>query len=431
MGDGPPARRLRSLGLSTTANTSAATLPAPAWWRRALGAAARPWAPAWRDAALALVASRVVAWAAASLGVVLGGSRAPGLPAGIPEWLAAPFAHWDALHFAGIARHGYPAAPGDAWAFLPGYPAAARAVGEVVGSMWAGGVLVSVACFAGALVLLGKLVAVECGPAAARRAVWLMALFPASLFATAFYSEGLFLLASIGAVYAARRERWAWAAAAAAAATVTRSTGVLLLVPLVWLAWRARREVAGARGAALAGTAASGRAPSASGPLALAWLLLPLAALGALLAYAGLHAGDALAPWHAEDVWGRSFHGPFSAVVYAFGHPLGRGVFEPGWMGPLGLAFLALAVVGILGALLRLPAVYGTYALLALAAPLSAPWPDHPLMSFPRFLLGAFPVFMWLGLATRRRAVLGTVLGVFAVALIFLSARFGMWLWVA
>lgn len=428
MGDGPPARRLRSLGLSTTAHTSTATLPAPAWWRRALGAATRPWPPAWRDAVLALVASRIVAWAAASLGAVLGGSRAPGLPAGPPEWLAAPFARWDALHFAGIARHGYPGAPGDAWAFLPGYPALARGVGEVVGSMWAGGVLVSLVCFAGALVVLGKLVALECGPAAARRAVWLVALFPASLFATAFYSEGLFLLASIGAVYAARRERWAWAGAAAAVATATRSAGVLLLVPLVWMAWQSRR----AAGAAVSsGAASGGSGASRRSLLARAWLLLPLAALGGLLAYAGLHAGDALAPWHAEDVWGRSFHGPFSAVVYAVGHPLGRGVFEPGWMGPLGLAFLALAAVGTAGALLRLPAAYGLYALVALAAPLSTPWPDHPLMSFPRFLLTAFPVFMWLALVTRRRVVLGAVLGVFTVGLAFLSARFGMWLWVA
>jgi hypothetical protein len=389
----------------------------------------RPWAPAWRDAALALIASRLVAWAAASLGVVLGGSRAPGLPAGPPEWLAAPFARWDALHFAGIARHGYPGAPGDAWAFLPGYPALARGVGEVVGSMWAGGVLVSLVCFAGALVLLGKLVALECGPAAARRAVWLMALFPASLFATAFYSEGLFLLASIGAVYAARRERWAWAGAAAAVATVTRSTGLLLLVPLVWMAWRSRRAGAMPPGAEAPPPARA--IPSGGSPLALAWLLLPLAALGGLLAYAGLHAGEALAPWHAEDAWGRSFHGPFSAVVYALGHPLGRGVFEPAWMGPLGLAFLALAVVGTAGAFRRLPVPYGLYALLTLAAPLSAPWPDHPLMSFPRFLLTAFPVFMWLGLATRRRVVSGAVLGLFTVGLAFFSARFGMWLWVA
>jgi hypothetical protein len=298
--------------------------------------------------------------------------------------------------------------------------------------MWAGGVLVSLVCFAGALVLLGKLVSLECGPAAARRAVWLMALFPASLFATAFYSEGLFLLASIGAVYTARRERWAWAGAAAAVATVTRTTGVLLLVPLVWMAWQSRRARAAPPGAAPpAGATPSGAALPARSALTLAWLLLPLAALGGLLAYAGLHAGDALAPWHAEDVWGRSFHGPFSAVVYALGHPLGRGVFEPAWMGPLGLAFLALAAVGTAGALLRLPAAYGLYALLALAAPLSAPWPDHPLMSFPRFLLTAFPVFMWLGLATRRRVVLGAVLAVFTVGLAFVSARFGMWLWVA
>jgi hypothetical protein len=356
------------------------------------------------------VVSRALAWGAAGLGLALGGSRAPGLPAGLPDWVAAATARWDALHFASVARHGYPAGPGEAWAFMPGFPLAARGLGAVLGSLWAGGIAVSVLAFAGALVLLGRLVALDSGAAAGRRAVWLMALFPASVFATAFYSEGVFLLATIGAVYAARRERWAWAGAAGAVAALTRQTGVLVLIPLAGLAWTAAPR------------------PRARD---LASLALVPAALGAVLLYAAVHAGDALAPWHAQAIWGRAFHGPFSAVVDALGHPLGRGGFEPGWMGPLGLAFLALGAVGALGALARGPAVYGLYALAVLAVPLSAPWPEHPLMSLPRFVLAAFPVFGWLALVTGRRAVLAGVLVVLAVGLALFSARFGMWLWIA
>ena len=77
--------------------------------------------------------------------------------------------------------------------------------------------VVSLACFAGALWLLAAAGRARAGPrVAAARRVWLLALFPASLFFGAPYSESLFLLVSVGAFYAARTGRWAWAGALAA-----------------------------------------------------------------------------------------------------------------------------------------------------------------------------------------------------------------------
>ncbi|HEY2636689.1 MAG TPA: hypothetical protein VGI54_04815, partial [Solirubrobacteraceae bacterium] len=119
------------------------------------------------------MASRALAWGAAWLALALGHSRAPGVPGGLPQWLAAPTARWDAIHFATLVRHGYPAHGAPDWAFLPGFPLAARAAGWLLGSMWAGGVAVSLVSFAGALALLSRLVALECDAATARRAVWL------------------------------------------------------------------------------------------------------------------------------------------------------------------------------------------------------------------------------------------------------------------
>ena len=49
----------------------------------------------------------------------------------------------------------------------------------------------------------------------AERAVLLLLLFPTSFFLTAFYTEGLFLLLTVGAFLAARRGRWAVAGALA------------------------------------------------------------------------------------------------------------------------------------------------------------------------------------------------------------------------
>jgi len=355
--------------------------------------------------------SRALAWGGASVAVAVAGSRAPGVPGGLPDAVAAPIARWDALHLHAIATGGYPSAPGAQWAFFPGFPLLSRAAG----GGWVAGALLSTACLLLALVALHRLTALDLGERVARRTVWLTALFPASLFGSAYYSEGLFLALTVGCVLAARRDRWAAAGVLGGAAALTRSTGVLLLLPLAALAWRRRAR-----------------------PAQAAWLALVPAGLGAFLLYAGVRTGDALAPWHAQRTWGRAFHGPLSAIPYALGDArsaLGHafsaaapGQFEPPWMKLALIAALGWALVATAGALRRLPAGYGLYALAALAVPLSSPWPDHPLMSLVRFLAVLFPLQMWQ--ATRRRGFVAAVV-VSAVGLVVLSARFGTWAWAA
>jgi len=265
------------------------------------------------------------------------------------------------------------------------------------------------------LAVVHRLAAVELGPAAARRAVWLLALFPGAFFFGAAYSEGPFLLFTAGAVLAARRERWVLAGAAGAAAVLTRSTGILVLVPLVVLAWRARPPARAA-----------------------AWLALVPAALAGWLAVAGVRAGDVLAPWHAQAGWGRGVHAPLAALVYGIedawralphlGAAAAPGQFEPPWMKVALLALALAALAAAAGAWRRLGAPYGSYAVLALAVPLSVPWPAHPLMSFPRFAAVAFPLTLW---AARRRRAFWPLVAAFAVGLAVLGGRFGVGAWAA
>ncbi len=264
--------------------------------------------------------------------------------------------------------------------------------------------------------LLHRLALVEgLGAGAARRAVWLLALFPGAFALGAFYSEAPFLLLTVAAVYAARTDRWALAGLAAAAATLTRTSGALIVVPLLIFAWQARPP--GRRAA---------------------WLALAPAALAGWLVYAAARAGDALAASHAQTVWGRSFHGPLAAVpmgvgdaVDALPHLLASaapGEFEPPWMKLALLAILVLAVVATVGAWRRLGPAYGLYAALSLALPLSVPWPDHPLMSLPRFVLVLFPCFLWLG--TKPRAFV-PLAALFVIGFTVFTARFGLWAWAA
>jgi hypothetical protein len=360
-------------------------------------ARARPRAGILRDAAVAeawraLLVSRLLVCASGAAAAALFGLSArvqlfdPGAvtrpfgPAG--NALVAPLARWDSVWYLAIANDGYPAGDPRRAAFFPLYPLLVRAVDAFVGSRIVAGVAVSLACFAVALVLLRRLTALELGPAAADETVWALALFPAAVFFSAVYSEALYLMLSVGSIYAARTGRWAWAGTLGALGAATRSAGLLLVVPLavMWLAradGRPRRRVRDA-----------------------AWIALVPAGLAAFCAALALAGGDAFAPLHAQDVWFRRFAGPFVGIwdgtaaawrgLHHLDAPYARADVVL-------FCFLVLAVPAVLGVLRRLPPAYGAYVVAALALPLSYPVGPQPLMSLPRFLAVLFPLFMWLG----------------------------------
>ena len=77
-------------------------------------------------------------------------SRARSAPVG--NALVAPLARWDSVWYLAIANDGYPADDARRAAFFPLYPLLVRAADTVVGSPIVAGALVSLACFAVALV---------------------------------------------------------------------------------------------------------------------------------------------------------------------------------------------------------------------------------------------------------------------------------------
>ena len=415
----------------------------------------RAGARAWREALAAAWTSRLVVWAAGVLGLMWFG-RAPGTERYDPTGLTTPFsalgdllvspaARWDSYWYLTIATHGYGTRSAHAQAaFYPLYPLLMRAGGWLLGSPLLAGMLVSLACFVGALVVLHRLAALELGPAHARPTVLLVAFFPSALFFSAVYSESLFLLASAGAFLAARRERWAWAGALGGLAALTRNSGVLLLAPLALL------FLYGPRGG---GEPAVGRARWLPryrlAPQAL-WLALVPLGLALYLGWSAAALGDAFAPYHAQELWLRHF-APFGALTGGLDaaadamRTLTRGggtspylainggdPLQPASQSLLLLGFLLFSLVALVGALRRLPLAYGAYAGVALAMTLSYPVDGQPLMSLPRYVLTLFPLQMWLALWTsRREGRLERTVGVSAVLLGLLAAQFARWGFVA
>jgi hypothetical protein len=403
-----------------------------------------------RDAALAdawraLWTSRLLVWAAAIVGMLAFGlsDRAADFdPAGLTtpfghtgDVLVAPLGRWDSVWYLAIADGGY--TDSARAAFFPLYPALVRLAGAPLGSALVGGALLSVALLGAALVLLHRLVTLDHSRAVARYAVLVTALCPMAFFFSAVYSESLFLALSLGAVYAARLDRWAWAGVLGALAAATRSAGVVLLVPLVLIYFWGT------------GTPRLGlRRPLRPDVLWLALVPLGLAAFCAVLALAGQ---DALAPFDAQEIWFRSFAGPFGGVwdgavaAWDGARQLLSGRREPVYFAAAGgdpfvvarhnielFVWLGLALAAVAGCVRRLPVAYSAYVVAALALPLSYPVGPQPLMSLPRFVVVLFPLAIWLALwMTGRVWRERLVVAAFATGLAVYSAIFATWHWVA
>jgi Mannosyltransferase (PIG-V) len=148
------------------------------------------------------------------------------------------------------------------FAFFPALPMLMRPVGALFGmnapglprekrmvrALWAG-VVISLAAFLLALVYLARLTRLLAGDDAAVSAPLLLAAYPFAAFFNAPYTEGLFLLGSVGAFYQFHQRRWLMASLFGLLVGFSRPNGCLLSVPLglmaaqaIWQDWRANRE---------------------------------------------------------------------------------------------------------------------------------------------------------------------------------------------
>jgi hypothetical protein len=423
------------------------------------------------DSWRALLASRLLVWAAGvgtlltfGFGPVRHAFNPPGVTRGfgwLGDLLAAPAARWDASWYLVIAHYGYrpelfPFTSSRA-AFFPLYPIGLNAIAWLGAPPILAGVLLSMFALGLALYGIHRLTALELGHKlsilrggsgdVARLAVVVTAFAPMAFFFSAVYSESLYLALSVGVFWFARQGRWMWVGVLGALAAATRSTGLVLALPALMLYLYGPRQD---RAADFAGLARSLR-PRYRIRREILWLLLLPAGLGVYLGYLALAGGDALSPFHVQQVWGRHFAGPYLGVwdgikagfdglrqlaslqrhpVYfaiAVGDP-----FVVAGHNLLLLAFVAAAAVAIVGVLRLLPLAYGAYVLAALALPLSYPVRAQPLMSLPRFLVVLFPLSMWFAawLAVRPRAQ-RPALAVSAALMAFFAAQFATWHWVA
>ena len=176
-------------------------------------------------------------------------------PGGWHYALLGIWERFDTLWYLRIADHGYdlPAAA----VFYPLYPWLIRGLSGLAGPVAAALLISTVAAFFyfwGLLRLaqsevqnevqnkVRSEVRSEFQNTQPRRTVMLAAVWPASFFFFAGYTEALAVALIVWCIVWARDERWVLAAACAFAAGLTRSAGTLVIVPLAIMAWRAPRR---------------------------------------------------------------------------------------------------------------------------------------------------------------------------------------------
>ena len=283
-------------------------------------------------------------------------------------WLAI-WGVWDSGWYLDIAQFGYSPAirqdPGILnqanYAFFPLYPVTMRALAPLFGGPFIAGLVVSnVSLFVTCLVLM-RLVALDHDAMTARRAARYLVLFPTAFILSGVFSESLFLALSVSAFYFVRKDRLLAAGAVGFLASLTRSVGVVLVVPLVVQYWLQRRSLS--------------RGPEPR----VAWLLLAPLGLVCFSAYNFALTGNALAFAQIQSSWGRALRSPIMVLVHGLGDPDLDARFSA--------AMTLVAAIAVVAFARRIGVSYALLSLLLIAVPLST-----GLQSMPRYLLASFPL---------------------------------------
>ncbi len=345
---------------------------------------------------------------------------------------------WDTGWYLTIANEGYLYNPGakedyqQNIAFFPAYPMAMRFVSAIFFGrqpLWAG-VFVSIVAFYFALVYFLRLARSEIGDEArAVTAMLLLAVYPFAVFFSAAYSESLFLLTLVGAVYHFRQDQLWRAAFWGFVCGLTRPPGCFLSVVLglmavapLWDAarWRLIVPPTFAQGASvdkpLTWPAIGARLLSASAP-----------GLGMLTFSAFVYqlTGNPF-QWTMQNVaWGRVYRSLDSIVTDRYDFIATNGLYDYASTQTIDLFYslaVLLALVAVVPVYRRFGLPYAVFILLNVLPPMSA----GGMLSLGRVTAVVFPVFLWLGAAVPAHQRTAWI-AIFAMLQAFVAVMFFTW----
>jgi hypothetical protein len=310
-----------------------------------------------------------------------------------------PWASMDGGWYLGIASSGYELQKPESTAFFPLFPMLIR-----VGAGWGGkpalwGVLVSLVATFFALYFLYRIAEKYWGLKVARATVLTFAFFPTAFFLNAVYTEALFVALSAGSFWAAAvRRDLLLAGVLGALAAATRNLGVLLLIPLGYEWLSSRREFGWWR-ALYIGIVPAGLV----GYMTFLWARFgdPLITMKQQSAYWSREPTNPLTT--LSEAWSLAGAGMRYYIVddptsLFFDRQFYGAAFYASRTVDLAFLFLFLILIGVGLAVLpdRLLGLW-MYASIIVLYPLLWAGGWSPLMSLPRFVLQALPLFFIFG----------------------------------
>jgi Gpi18-like mannosyltransferase len=328
---------------------------------------------------------------------------------------------WDDTIFTAIAKYGY--TNFNEMAFFPLYPLLERGLMYFThGNPFFAGLIISNLAGLGIFVVLYRLVREDFNAEQAGRAVLYLALFPTAFYLASGYNESLFLFFAVFNFYQLRRGHWWWAGFFGFLAVLTRSIGILLLIPFYYEYVRQHQfQLKAFRWNALAGA------------------LIPCG-LALYSAWCYLQYHDPLAFSHAQTAWNRYLAFPGYGIILSIQNiQNSKGLLSFQVLRNMTdlvpdlfiLPFIILSFVGPW----RLPRqlwIYGIYAFVLYIFLQLFPNGGtglFPLESVGRFMLEMFPAFIVMAAAGKSKTFHMSYLMISGAILFFLLTQFltGHW----
>lgn len=343
--------------------------------------------------------------------------------------LTRNFSKWDSGWYIKIATMGYDE---KATAFFPLYPILMKGIHAILPfQMVYVGILLSNLSYILVLYFFLRLAELDLSPKESRKVALLFALYPTSYYFSAVYTEALFMLLTLAALYMIRTERWAVAGWTGFFAALTRNTGVFLSLPFAIEYFRSISPKEWWK-VFFSSAARLIKRPS------FYWVLLFPLGLLVYMAYSFLRFGDPLSFGHSQSQYGRSFLPPWQSLVDGIR-------WNIQWIWPwewekyhyyyaIELFFLFLVLIVLLFSFRKLRFSYWVILLYSFLIPLSAPAHGEVkdyFVSFSRYTLVLFPLYLGLyALVKKWWAYLITIM-VFALLLFYMVYAWSLHRWVA
>ena len=328
----------------------------------------------------------------------------------------------DSQHYLNIAENGYVSVGDDRLliVFFPLYPVLVRLFSFLFGNYLTSGLFVSNVCWVFAAYLLYELALLDTDRKTALRSLKYLCILPASFLFSAPLSDSLFLLLSVGSVFAARKRLYPVAGAVGFLAAFTRMPGILLFAPVCFeFVGEVIRESPTHRNDA--------RWKLHTALNALSLLLIPAGFLAYLYVNYSVTGNALIFLTYQREQWHQQLGWFFSSMATLINNATtafsGNARMLWGlWIPNIVSLFASLGIV--VAAQNKLRASNVAYFLLYYAVCMGATW----LLSAPRYLTAAYPLALALGALTQKKWADRLATGICIVLfLLYLLAFVNQW----